>query len=170
MPINVFLSVGSPFAPGQEEFVASLEANLIAHGLKPRTVGRSDFTNGQPLRFVNQLMDRCAGTIVVALERVQVLNGFERKGSPRQETLTNIEIATPWNQIEAAFAYAKKLPLLVIKGDNVKGDGLLEKGHDWYVHSTQVDPNFFESKQFQGTFKNWHRDVKKKAGWFGCRN
>ena len=170
MPINVFMSVGRPHTAVQAAFVAALEANLAARDLRPRTVGRTDFTHGDPLKLVDTLMGRCAGTIVVALERVAIESGIDRPGSAEPKRLTNIALATPWNQIEAAFSYARGLPLLVIKDARVQGDGLLEKGYDWYVHSTLIHTDFFDTPEFQGTFTSWHRDVRKRAGWLGSRN
>jgi hypothetical protein len=114
-------------------------------------------------------MDRSAGALVIALERIAIEQGFERPGASEQTVITTPSIPTPWNQIEAAFAYSKGVPLLVIKEDRVRPDGLLEGRYDWYVHSTALDPVFLESADFGGIFESWHRDVRRRAGWFGFR-
>ncbi|MFA5950907.1 MAG: hypothetical protein WC807_11565 [Hyphomicrobium sp.] len=169
MPINVFVSVGKPFSPAQEAFVSSIEEHLKANDLRPRTVGRSDFTHARPLQFIDGLMDRCAGTIVIALERVCIERAFDRRGAPQEKVLENVVIPTPWNHIESAFAYAKALPILVIKDERARDEGLLEKGYDWYVHSTGIETEFLTSREFQGTFESWLRDVRRRAGWFSYR-
>lgn len=169
MPINVFLSVGRPFTAEQEGVVASVEAHLAQHGLRARTVGRNMFTHKDPLPFVSGLMDQSAGALVIALERIAVEQGLERRGAPEQRAISNVAIATPWNQIEAAFAFAKGIPLLVIRERSVRADGLLERNYGWHVHATGFEPGFLTTPDFAGVFASWHRDVRKKAGWFGYR-
>ncbi len=169
MPINVFLSVGRAFNASQEKFISSIEEHLTQNGLRPRTVGRTEFTHKQPLQLVDELMNRSGGALVIALERISIEQGVERRGAPEQAAISNAAISTPWNQIEAAFAYAKRLPLMVIKENRVRSEGLLEGRYDWYVHSTELEPAFLVSPFFKGAFDSWHRDVRRRAGWFGCR-
>jgi hypothetical protein len=170
MPINVFLSVGQVFTSQQERFVSRIEAHISGQGLRPRTVGRNEFTHKQPLQLIETLMDGSAGVLVIALERMMIQTGFERRGTPDQKTISNEALPTPWNQIEAAFAYVKRLPLLVIRETAVRADGLLEGRYDWYVHSTDLDPDFVNSTAFNGTFESWLRDVRRRAGWFRYRS
>jgi hypothetical protein len=169
MSINIFLSVGLPFSSPQELFVSRLEAYLSENGLRARTVGRNEFTYKKPLQLVDELMDRCAGVLVIALERITIERGLERRGSPQQEVVSEVAVPTPWNQIEAALAYSKRIPLFVIKERAVRSEGLLERGYDWYVHSTDVDPEFLKAREFIGTFESWRRDVKRRAGLFRYR-
>jgi hypothetical protein len=169
VPINVFLSVGRPFTPKQEAFVGSVENHLAENGLRPRTVGRNEFTHKQPLQLVDELMDRSGGVLVIALERLSIEAGFEKPGGEGQQPVAHQAIATPWNQIEAAFAFAKRIPLLVLKEDKVRPEGLLEPRYDWYVHSTAVDSQSLLSPQFKGTFQSWYHDVRRRAGWFRYR-
>jgi hypothetical protein len=169
VPINVFLSVGRPFNSAQESFIASIERHLAANGLRPNTVGRNKFPSKQPLKSVANLMDNSAGALVVALERVSIASGFERRGAKEQAVITDQAIPTPWNQIEAAFAYSRQVPILVIREKKVRPEGLLEGRYDWYVFATELDPDFLTSTEFVGTFKSWRRDVSRRAGWFGYR-
>jgi hypothetical protein len=168
--VNVFLSVGRTSSPAQETFVASVERYMTTRGLRSRTVGRNEFTHKQPLKLVDDLMNRCAGALVIALERIFIETAIDRRGSTNAQQIRGTALPTPWNQIEAAFGYDKKLPLLVIKEDCVREEGLLEGRYDWYVHSTSLDLNFLASAEFEGTFESWCRDVKRRAGWFRCRN
>jgi hypothetical protein len=169
LTINVFLSVGRAFSDIQESFISSIERHLEQSGLRPRTVGRNEFSYKQPLQLVDDLMERSAGALVIALERLSIETGFERRGTPAQTVVTNIAIPTPWNQIEAAFAYAKRIPLLVIRENKVRPEGLLEGRYDWYVHATDLDASFLTSAEFKGTFDSWYRDVRRRAGWFRYR-
>jgi hypothetical protein len=169
MVLNVFLSVGRPFTPEQEHFIASVEAYLMGQGLRARTVGRTEFTHKQPLELINDLMDRSAGALVIALERISIHDGTEKGGPPEGEVLQGAYLATPWNQIEAAIAYAKRVPLFVIRQKTVRPEGLLEGRYNWYVHATALDPAFLQSAEFSGIFESWRRDVRARAGWFRHR-
>jgi hypothetical protein len=169
MPINVFLSVGRPFTKLQEDFITNVENYIKNKGLRPRTVGRTVFSNQQPLKLVNETMSRSGGALIIALERLEIKDGSERGGPPSGSTISNEHLCTPWNQIEAAFAYSKGLPLLVVRQDTVRAEGLLEARYDWYVHSTKLDVSFLSTLEFEGTFESWRRDVFKRAGWFRYR-
>jgi len=65
----VFVSVGSTSTKSQEDFVRAVEDRLRIEGLEPHTVGRNTFGSEAPLKTVTQLMDKCAGAVVIALER-----------------------------------------------------------------------------------------------------
>jgi hypothetical protein len=131
---NVFVSVGGTFTDEQEAFVRAVEDRLRSEGLIPYTIGRNAFSADAPLKAVSQLLDKCSGIVVIALERMYFQNGLEKRGGGSKELLlTNIKIATPWNHIEAAMAYSRGYPLMVIVEEGVKSEGLLENGYDWYV-------------------------------------
>ena len=67
--IDVFVSVGGTANEAQENFVRAVEERLRSEGLIPHTVGRNTFSADAPLKTVEQLMDKCAGAVVLALER-----------------------------------------------------------------------------------------------------
>jgi hypothetical protein len=169
MPINVFLSVGRTFTPRQELFVSAIETHIAKKGLRPRTVGRNEFTSRQPFQLIEARMAKSAGVLVIALERVLVETGLEKRGSADQIPISNATFPTPWNQIEAALGYAKRLPLLVIRETGVRPEGLLDGRYDWYVHSTDLDPAFVTTPEFNGTLDSWSKDVRRRAGWLRPR-
>ncbi len=153
--MDIFVSVGSTATPQQEAFVRAIEERLRAEGLNPQTVGRTYFTADSPFTGVNKLMDSCKGVVVVALERLFIETGMEKRGSDSSGGLSGVKLATPWNQVEAALGYARKLPLLVIVEDGVRQDGLLEKGFDWYVISMPPDPARLTTLEFTGVLSSW---------------
>jgi len=167
--ISIFVSVGRPHSAAQEDFVLRIESRLRQKGLRPCTVGRNEFSHKQPLRAVDELMNRCGGALVIATERLSIERAVERRGA-EAIAIADMALTTPWNQIEAGIAYAKRIPLLVIKERRVKEEGLLESRYDWYVHSTELDPSFLDSAEFNGTFESWRRDVIRRAGWFRFRS
>ena len=160
MPINVFLSVGRASTPEQEQFITTLEQYLNSNGLTPQTVGRTYFKNQQPLLSVAECMADCAGTIILAFERLYIQDGTERRGSKQQQPLGNVTLPTVWNQIEAAMAYALGHPLLVLVENGIKSEGLLERGYDWYVKWVELQDTAFVEPEFIGVFADWKTAVE----------
>jgi hypothetical protein len=158
--LHVFLSVGSTANDAQESFVRAVEDRLRGEGLIPHTVGRNTFSSDSPFKAVTELMDRCSGVVVIALERLYVEQGAEKRGGPNQDSLSKVKIATPWNQVEAAMAYCRGFPLLVLVEDGLRADGLLEKGFDWYVQTIKVDPSSLHTQIFNGVLANWKDKLK----------
>ena len=66
---------------------------------------------------------------------------------------------TVWNQIEATMAYMLGQPLLAIVNANLRSDGLLETGYDWYVKWVDMDPASLSSPDFLRIFKDWEKQV-----------
>jgi hypothetical protein len=157
---EIFLSVGKTSTPMQEAFVTAIERHLQVNGLFPKTVGRSAFSSDQPLKLVSDLMKECSGTVIVAFERTYIESGIERRGSSDEKTFSKMPLPTVWNQIEAAMAYTHGHPLLVIVEDGLKGEGLLEKGYDWYVQSCKLDGSVLAGPEFVGVFADWKRRVE----------
>jgi hypothetical protein len=162
--MDVFVSVGTGLNPDQEAFVSAVEQRLRAVGLNPCSIGRNTFSTEAPLHAVIDLMDRCSGAVVIAIERYYLEKGAERRGSAGQKPLTDVGFPTSWNQIEAAMAYGRGLPLLVLVDEKLHCDGLLEKGNDWFVHELSADPAALNSPTFVGLLNDWRERLDKKAG------
>ncbi|AOW12148.1 hypothetical protein LPB72_14335 [Hydrogenophaga crassostreae] len=166
---NVFVSVGGTATGQQETFVRAVEERLRSEGLIPHTVGRNTFSADSPLKTVSQLIDSCSGTVVIALERTHFAVGTDKRGGPKELPLLDVKLATPWNQIEAAMAYSRGHPLLVIVEQGVKAEGLLERGYDWYVQYLSPEPSALATTEFNGVLSSWKQKVvqsphtKKKA-------
>ena len=160
---EIFLSVGGTSNDEQERFVQAVENRLRAEGLTPNTVGRNKFSVDAPLRTVEKLMDECVGTVILALERSYFPTGVEKRGGERETSISNIVLPTPWNHIEAAMAYSRRLPLLVIVQEGLKHEGLLEPGYDWYVQTVPLDESYLSSSQFNGLLASWKNKIDAKA-------
>lgn len=155
----VFVSVGATATPEQEAFVRSIEERLRSESLTPKTVGRNTFSADAPLKAITELMERCSGIVVIALERRYFPAGLDKRGGPHQVSLTDTRLPTPWNQIEAAMAYTKHLPLLVIVEAGLKAEGLLESGYDWYVQTLPLEATALGSNEFNGVLADWKEKV-----------
>jgi len=157
--LNVFVSVGGTATEQQEAFVRSVEDRLRTEGLIPHTVGRNTFSSDAPLRTVTDLLDKCSGTVVIALERMYFASGVEKRGGSKETSLSDIRLPTPWNQIEAAMAYSRGLPLMVIVESGLKSEGLLERGNDWYVQWITPEAAALNTPEFNGVLASWKQKI-----------
>ncbi len=126
----------------------------------PRTVGRNEFTSQQPLKHIDRLMQECSGTAIVAFERLYIQDGSERRGSDQERLVKNTGLPTVWNQVEAAMAYVRGHPLLVIVEDGLRREALLEPNYDWYVQRVRLDASILHDREFTGIFSDWKRLVE----------
>lgn len=152
---DVFVSVGGTATKEQETFVCAVEERLRSEGLIPHTVGRNTFSADAPLKTVTGILDSCTGTVVIALERKYFPAGVEKRGGPNETQLTDVKYATPWNQIEAAMAYSRGHPLMVIAEQGITAEGLLEPGYDWYVQTVIPEPAALNTAEFNGVLASW---------------
>jgi hypothetical protein len=159
--LDVFVSVGGTATAEQEAFIRAVEDRLRSEGLVPHTVGRNTFSSDAPLKTVTELMDKCSGTVVIALERSYFATGIEKRGGPKEAALTDVRLPTPWNQIEAAMSYARGLPLMVIVEAGLKSEGLLERGYDWYVQWVKPEVASLHSNEFNGVLASWKEKMSK---------
>lgn len=164
--LDVFVSVGGTATAEQETFVRAVEDRFRSEGLVPHTVGRNTFSSDAPLKTVTELMDKCSGTVVIALERSYFPTGVDKRGGSKEAPLTDVRLPTPWNQIEAAMSYARGLPLMVIVEAGLKSEGLLERGYDWYVQWVKPEVAALHSNEFNGVLASWKQkmiEVSKRA-------
>ena len=157
--LNVFVSVGATANDTQEAFVRAVEDRLRSEGLIPHTVGRNHFSSDAPLKTVTELMDKCSGAVVIALERTYFPSGIEKRGGDNETALSETKLPTSFNQIEAAMAYTRGLPLLVIVEQGLKKEGLLEPGYDWYVQSVRPDVTSLNTLEFNGILASWKAKI-----------
>jgi hypothetical protein len=159
--IDVFVSAGRTVKPEQEQFLSNLENLLRQHGMTPRNVGRTDFSSRDPLRAVEDLMRQCSGTVVVAYERTVVTEGYQWTPQRTSVPIHGQTLPTVWNQLEAAMAYMLGHPIFLVVDRNLIKEGMLEKGHDWYVQEVAIDPSTFHEREFLGIFADWNQRVAR---------
>lgn len=165
--LNVFVSVGGPATDKQEAFVRAVEDRLRIEGFIPHTVGRNAFSSDAPLKTITELLDKCSATVVIALERTYFASGLEKRGGLQELPLSDIKLATPWNQIEAAMAYSRGHPLMVIMEIGLKSEGLLERGNDWYVQWVNLDSAALSTPEFNGVIASWKQKVLQQPKKLG---
>ena len=92
-------------------------------------------------------------------ERSYFASGIEKRGGPKEIALSDVKLPTPWNQIEAAMAYARGLPLMIIVEAGLKSEGLLERGYDWYVQWVKPEAAALNSNEFNGVLASWKQKM-----------
>jgi hypothetical protein len=164
MTKDIFLSVGRPATKEQECFIVAVEQLLVEHGLKPRTVGRTDFAAEKPVEKIMEVMKGCSGTIVIAFDRLAFDHGIELPNGEDATPLVDVHLPTVWNQIEAAMAYTLGLPLLAIAESNLRNEGFLEDGYDWFIKWVKPAPESLVTTEFLAAFEKWKEKVMDSGG------
>ena len=124
-PPSVFLSLATPHLPAQVTFLDQLEDVIKANGMRPRSLGRSEWSYEAPLAPIRSLMNECSGTIVVAMTRSVMASGVDYPGGVEERTVRDRHLSTPWLQIEAAMAFQLHQPILVLRESQVEPEGVL---------------------------------------------
>jgi hypothetical protein len=162
MSTKVFVSAGTPADESQATFRDAVMNAVELAGFTPRLMGTKDWDYKNPLRGVHRAMNECRGVVVVAYARYQIDTGSELRqegGRP----LDSVAFPTAWNQIEAAMAYEKGLPLLVVAEARLRREALLDSGNDVRPFWTELDPNIGRSDGFLGYLRSWKEDVERVA-------
>ena len=158
---KIFLSAGRTETPQQDAFLAAVTQYFEDDGFD---VVRALWSSEQPLKPIWRKMQECAGTAVIAFERLHFESGIEFRGGAKQKTLENVSVPTVWNQIEATMAYTLGHPLLVVVQDGLRDEGLLEGRYDWYVQRVPLDPGVFSQREFRGVCADWKARVMEAQG------
>jgi len=160
---KVFISVGSNGTKDQVDAADSIFAVIAATGLAPRQMEKNEWSAEQPLRAIRRVIAECHGAVIIAFARYEFASGVERAKGGGTIALERTLFPTVWNQIEAALAYGRDVPLLVICEKGLREDGLLEGKYDWRVFWTDFQPSDIGSDRFAGFVQSWKSLVDAHA-------
>ena len=162
MAIKVFVSAGTPADDTQMSFRDIIVNAIELTGFTPRLMGDKDWDSRNPLRAVRRAMDECEGAVVIAYPRYRIEVGTElrREGG---RVLNFSAFPTAWNQIEAAMAYEKGLPLLVVADTKLRREAMLDSANDIRPFWTDLDSAIGRSDKFLGYLRSWKQDVEQRA-------
>jgi hypothetical protein len=162
MVYDIFVSKPTAQSSRQSEFTLKLEKILETRDFKIRSVGTSDFPNEAPLLAVQKIMSCCQGAIILGLKQLHINKGILKPNTKSERKITDIDLPTPWNHIEAAMAFALKIPILIIREENIEG-GIFDIGSsDRFIHQINIDAEldeYFQSAKFLQPFNQFVRDV-----------
>ncbi|MBA7525591.1 hypothetical protein ES705_17744 [subsurface metagenome] len=156
--INIFCSRPTWVAEEFKEGLTGFLAFLGTHGLKPRTIGSTDYPTESPLIEVIRLMDECEGAIILGYPQIYVIKsnikGLEKNDFP---------IPTEWNHIEATLAFSKNLPLLVIHHKGISG-GIFDHGAiSKFIYEKDLSKNtWFLSDNISGALMKWKASITQR--------
>jgi len=157
----VFFSVGQPHTDEQAEFLVRVERMVRGHGLTPTTLGANFYDFRNPLAAIRDRMRKCAGAVIVGMERRYAESAIDRRGSARQTALSDLAMSTPWTHLEAGMAFMLDLPLLILKERRVYAEGILDPALGAYfvcTFSLGEDPR--KSVELKGVLASWAKVVK----------
>lgn len=75
------------------------------------------------------------------------------------ENIDGASLATPWNHIEAAMAFDRGLPILMIVEKGLRRDGMFEYGPNWYIYETELTADVLDGKRFRLLYGEWREAV-----------
>ncbi|MBI3247635.1 MAG: hypothetical protein HYZ50_14115 [Deltaproteobacteria bacterium] len=162
MAIKVFVSAGTPADDTQMSFRDAIVNAIELAGFTLRLMSTKDWDYRNPLRGIRQAMDECEGAVVVAYPRYRIEVGTElrREGGG---ALNFAAFPTAWNQIEAAMAYEKGIPLLVVADTKLRREAMLDSANDIRPFWTDLDSAIGRSDKFLGYLRSWKQDVEQHA-------
>lgn len=162
MTYNVFISKPTAQTISQSMFTSKLEKILEDRDIKIRSVGTSDFPNEAPLLAVLKIMDECHGALILGLKQIHINQGTLKPSTKFERKVENMDLPTPWNQIEGAISFCLKIPTLIIREQGIEG-GIFDVGSsDRFIHQINIDDDlneYFSSQKFLQPFNQWIKEL-----------
>ena len=153
--INIFCSRPTWVSEEFKEGLTGFLAFLGTHGLKPRTIGSTDYPTESPLDEVMRIMDECEGAIILGYPQIYVI-----KGNIKASEKNDLPLPTEWNHIEATLAYAKNLPLLLIHHKGISR-GIFDRGAiGKFIYEKDLSTNnWFLAENISGALMKWKASI-----------
>jgi uncharacterized protein YjbI with pentapeptide repeats len=163
-PMRVFLSKPGILDNQQRQFVHSISSMLEEQDMVCEALERSEYPKFGTLAEVRRLMGGCAGAVIFGFVQLRVLYGVWRSGTAEETRVKDVQLPTPWNQIEAGMAATYGLPVLVVCQPGVDSGIFdfddLDDSDRIYRVELPVDDSFHS---FQDCFANWCVAVRERA-------
>jgi hypothetical protein len=107
-----------------------------------------------------RLLATCSGAIILGYPQITVERGMV-KGTPLTQPMT---LATEWNHIEAALAYSRKMPLLVIHHSGLQR-GVFDHGAiGKFIYEIDLtNAGWALNERVRGALTNWKGQVDRSA-------
>lgn len=133
--IRVFLSRPNPFTEEQAYLIEQLKLFFLEKNIETITLEAKDYSPYESLTILNEMIKRCYGMIILAFGHTYIHHGIEKKDaiksdiffSSEEKYLKELWITSTFCQIEGAMAISNNIPILIIKQNNIKQEGVLKK-------------------------------------------
>ncbi len=109
---------------------------------------------------VRTAVDQADGMVAFGMKQIHIEKGTYRPGmEPGNDTLDDKWLPTPWNDIEVGMGLMKRIPILLVKDDEVNTGAFDDKLSECFVSvvSAQSDLKELESSL---AFREWLKNVK----------
>jgi hypothetical protein len=160
---KVFVSRGTPYTPAQDDFCKALLAYMQNRGVDPVTIGANKHGVRQPAELARDEIESCHGAVVLAFKRIHIAQATEKPGSSSAAPADGRFLPTVWNHMEAAMAYAAKLPLLILVERGVHREGMLSKRLEWDALEIDIDTKIMQTTEFIQRFDHWMKYVNERV-------
>lgn len=156
---DIFLSRPTTIDPDYESAYSEFERLLDSKNVRPRRLGKSDYSRDAPLKAVFRIIDECCGAIILGYPQFSMKHEVRR--SNRVQNDWGYVFPKPWNQIEGALAYRAQTPVLVVAHNGVEG-GVFDHGvtGEGVIHLDLSLDGWFNLPQFQQPFAEWLTEVE----------
>ena len=156
--IDIFLSRPTWVAPQFERGLDAFLQLLDSCGLKPRTLGTTDYPAKAPLDEVCDLMGACQGAIILGYPQIEIATG-----TLKGRAIERLSLGTEWNHIEAALAYSQRMPLLLIHHEGI-GRGVFDRGTlNSFVYSRDLtDGAWSLARDLNGALTKWRSTLRDR--------
>ena len=161
--IPTFLSFGTPHNEVQQQYIKTLMAYLSRHGIAAESLGQTFWSIENPLKPIQRKMREVYGAVILAMERFHSISGIYKEGSTLEKLADDQYFATIWTHIEAAMAYQRELPLLILKEEKLVANGMFDPGiHEWMViRINPEDPDEIKRDPIKSFINNWIERVRE---------
>ncbi len=155
--MDIFLSRPTYIDPSFEEGLKNFSKQLEKMNLKPRTLGSTDYPLHSPLDEVLKIMNECSGIIILGYPQIIIKQGFLKNN----KIIEDMILGTEWNHIEAALAYSKQIPMIVIHHEGLSR-GIFERGTlNSYIYSKNLkNPSWFFDEAISGALDYWKASLE----------
>ncbi|MCB5956364.1 hypothetical protein [Enterococcus sp. CWB-B31] len=161
--MKVFLSRPTNLSKNNQLVINELDIFLRNRSIETVTIGANTFTNDSPLVAVKSEMSNCVGAIILGFPQTYVKKGILKHDTTEECEIINKKLPTPWNQIEAAIAFAFDLPMLIIADNDISG-GVFDPGitHN-YIHKYDLNTSMWlDEEKFLDPFNKWYQTIIKR--------
>lgn len=160
-PMRVFLSKPGVLDNQQRQTIDSISSMLKKQDLICEALERSEYPKFGTLAEVRRLIGGCSGIIIFGFHQLKVLNGVWRSGTAEESQVRDVQLSTPWNQIEAGMAAMRGLPILLVCQPGV-ASGIFDLDNNGHIYRVELPANE-NSRSFQNCFANWCAAVHEQA-------
>jgi hypothetical protein len=160
--LRVFLSKPGFLVNQQRQFVVSVRGFLQEQGMVCEELERIEYPKFGAIAEVRRRMSGCAGVVILGLRQLKVLDGVWRSDTAEETKVRDMELSTPWSQIEAGMAIMRGLPLLLLHQPGVVGGIFDSDANERLVYQLEVGEDW-SSFSLRDSFATWCAAVREQA-------